>query len=82
MTPAIDRLVSANLIVRKGHGTFEVAHPCVKHAWLQHVQMQRTLVGPIDRRTTSSEEDRAYGRAAATGRHRNAATHVAGDRRW
>jgi hypothetical protein len=45
MIPAIDKLVSANLIVRKGHGTFEVADLFVRHVWMQPVQMQQTLGG-------------------------------------
>jgi hypothetical protein len=47
MIPAIDKLVAANLIVRKGHGNFEVADPFVKHVWLQHVQMSQTLANPL-----------------------------------
>lgn len=45
MTPAIDKLVSANLIVRKGHGNFEIADPFVKQVWLKHVQMRQSLIG-------------------------------------
>jgi hypothetical protein len=45
MIPAIDKLVAANLIVRKGHGNFEVADPFVKHVWLQHLLMRQTLAG-------------------------------------
>lgn len=43
MTPAIDKLVSANLIVRKGHGSFDIADPFVKQVWLRHAQMHQTL---------------------------------------
>lgn len=43
MTPAIDKLVAANLIVRKGHGNFESADPFVKQVWLRHVQMRQSL---------------------------------------
>jgi hypothetical protein len=43
MTPAIDKLVAANLIVRKGHGNVEVADPFVRHVWLQHVRLRQTL---------------------------------------
>lgn len=43
MTPAIDKLVAANLIVRKGHGNFEIADPFVKQVWLGHVQMRQSL---------------------------------------
>ncbi|MFO0444252.1 MAG: ATP-binding protein [Betaproteobacteria bacterium] len=46
MTPAIEKLVSANLIVRKGHGSFEIADPFVRHVWLQHLQMRQTLSQP------------------------------------
>ena len=46
MTPAIEKLVSANLIVRKGHGSFEIADPFVRHVWLQHLQMRQTLLQP------------------------------------
>lgn len=45
MTPAIEKLVSANLIVRKGHGSFDIADPFVKQAWLRHVQMRQSLIG-------------------------------------
>ncbi|MEY4751438.1 MAG: hypothetical protein RIQ60_3652 [Pseudomonadota bacterium] len=45
MTPAIDKLVAANLIVRKGHGSFEIADPFVKQVWLRHVQMRQSLRG-------------------------------------
>ena len=44
MTPVIDRLVGANLIVRKGHGYFDVADPFVKQVWLRHVQMRESLI--------------------------------------
>ena len=40
----IDRLVGANLIVRKGHGYFDVADPFVKQVWLRHVQMRESLI--------------------------------------
>ena len=43
MTPAIDKLVAANLIVRKGHGNFDIADPFVKQVWLRHMQMRRSL---------------------------------------
>jgi hypothetical protein len=43
MTPAIDKLVAANLIVRKGHGNFDIADPFVKQVWLRHAQMRQTL---------------------------------------
>ena len=46
MTPAIEKLVSANLIVRKGNGSFEIADPFVRHVWLQHLQMRQTLSQP------------------------------------
>ena len=45
MIPAIDKLVSANLIVRSGHGHFVVADPFLEHVWLQHVRMRQTLTG-------------------------------------
>jgi hypothetical protein len=44
MTPAIDKLVAANLIVRKGHGSFDIADPFVKQVWLRHAQMRQTLI--------------------------------------
>lgn len=47
MTPAIDRLVGANLIVRKGHGNFDVADPFVKQVWQRHVQMRQSLQGSL-----------------------------------
>lgn len=43
VTPAIDKLVAANLIVRKGHGIFEVADPFVKRAWQQRATMREAL---------------------------------------
>ena len=45
MIPAIDKRVSANLIVRSGHGHFVVADPFLEHVWLQHVRMRQTLTG-------------------------------------
>lgn len=45
MTPVIDKLVAANLIVRKGHGNFDIADPFVKQVWLRHVQMRQSLIG-------------------------------------
>ena len=54
MTPAIDKLVASNLIVRKGHGTFDVADPFVKHVWLQHAQMSQTLGGAKAQRHTDA----------------------------
>lgn len=45
MTPAIDKLVAANLIVRRGHGNFDIADPFVKQVWLRHIQMRQSLVG-------------------------------------
>jgi len=44
MTPAIDKLVAANLIVRKGHGNFDIADPFVRQVWLRHAQMLQTLI--------------------------------------
>lgn len=44
MTPAIEKLVAANLIVRKGHGNFDIADPFVKQVWLRHAQMRQTLI--------------------------------------
>lgn len=41
VSPAIEKLVAANLIVRKGYGSFEVADPFVRQVWLQHLQMRR-----------------------------------------
>lgn len=43
VTPAIDKLVAANLIVRKGHGIFEVADPFVKRVWQQRATMREAL---------------------------------------
>lgn len=48
MTPAIDKLVAANLIVRKGHGNFDIADPFVKQVWSRHAQMRQTLTRPSD----------------------------------
>jgi hypothetical protein len=45
MTPAIDKLVAANLIVRKGHGHSDIADPFVKQVWLRHMQMRQSLSG-------------------------------------
>jgi hypothetical protein len=45
ITPAIDKLVAANLIVRKGHGHSEIADPLVKQVWLRHLQTRQSLVG-------------------------------------
>jgi len=46
VTPAIEKLVAANLIIRKGHGHLDVADPFVKEVWLRHVQMSQSLGGP------------------------------------
>jgi hypothetical protein len=46
VTPAIDKLVAGNLIIRKGYGAFEAADPFVQHVWLQYVQMRQTLAPP------------------------------------
>jgi hypothetical protein len=53
MIPAIDKLVAANLIVRKGHGNFDVADPFVKHVWLEKAQMRQTLASPTPNPTAS-----------------------------
>ena len=45
ITPAIDKLVAANLIVRKGHGHSEIADPFVKQVWLRHLQTRQSLSG-------------------------------------
>lgn len=59
VTPAIDRLIAANLVVRKGHGSFDVADPFVQRVWLQHVLMRRTLASPTgdDSQQESSSPD-------------------------
>jgi hypothetical protein len=44
MTPAIDKLVAANLIVRKGHGSFDIADPFVKQVWQRHRQLRQSLI--------------------------------------
>lgn len=43
MIPAIDKLVAANLVIRRGRGSFEVADPFVQQVWLQQAELQRTL---------------------------------------
>jgi hypothetical protein len=53
MIPAIDKLVAGNLIVRKGHGTFEVADPFVKNVWLDHLRMRQALTDPVVRSEAS-----------------------------
>lgn len=58
MTPAIDKLVAANLIVRKGHGNFDIADPFVKHVWLRHVQMRQTLIRASGSPGTEVQHDR------------------------
>ena len=45
ITPAIDKLVAANLIVRKGHGHSDIADPFVKQVWLRHLQTRESLSG-------------------------------------
>jgi hypothetical protein len=42
---AIDRLVAANLIVRFGHGLFEVADPFVRQAWGERERLRAALDG-------------------------------------
>ncbi len=44
MTPAIDKLVAGNLIVRKGHGSFDIADPFVKQVWQRHRQLRQSLI--------------------------------------
>lgn len=44
MTPAIDKLVAGNLIIRKGHGNFEIADPFVKLVWQRHRQLNQSLI--------------------------------------
>lgn len=44
ITPAIDKLVAANLIVRRGHGNFDIADPFVKQVWLRHLQIRQSLM--------------------------------------
>jgi hypothetical protein len=51
MIPAIDNLVAANLIARKGHGHFEVTDPFVQHVWLLHAQMRQRLGGTMPEAT-------------------------------
>lgn len=48
ITPAIERLVAANLIVRRGHGTFDVADPFVQQVWRRHVELKQRLAGQGD----------------------------------
>ena len=43
ITPAIDKLVAANLIVRKGHGHSDIADPFVKQVWLRYLQTRQSL---------------------------------------
>jgi hypothetical protein len=43
MTPAIDKLVAASLIVRKGHGHSDIADPFVKQVWLRPLQTRESL---------------------------------------
>ena len=57
MTPAIDKLVAANLIVRKGHGNFDIADPFVKQVWLRHAQMRQTLIRASGSQGTKATHD-------------------------
>ena len=57
MTPAIDKLVAANLIVRKGHGSFDIADPFVKQVWLRHAQMRQTLIRASGSQGTEATRD-------------------------
>ena len=57
MTPAIDKLVAANLIVRKGHGNFDIADPFVKQVWLRHAQMRQTLIRASGSQGTEATHD-------------------------
>jgi hypothetical protein len=56
MNTAIDKLVAANMILRTGHGQFEVADPFVRHVWLQQMQMRQTLVPPPAPPTTAGAD--------------------------
>lgn len=42
---ALEKLVAAKHIVRKGHGSFEIADPFVRQVWLRHAQMRQSLRG-------------------------------------
>lgn len=57
MTPAIDKLVAGNLIIRKGHGNFDIADPFVKQVWMRHAQMRRTLNDEASPQRTGPEPD-------------------------
>lgn len=57
MTPAIDKLVAGNLIVRKGHGNFDIADPFVKQVWLRHAKMRLSLIGGSAKQGTEPKLD-------------------------
>ena len=50
-------LVAANLIVRKGHGNFDIADPFVKQVWLRHAQMRQTLIRASGSQGTEATRD-------------------------
>lgn len=43
MTPVIDRLVGANLVVRKGHGSFDIADPFIRQVWMRHLELRQSI---------------------------------------
>lgn len=55
ITPAIDKLVAANLIVRRGHGNFDIADPFVKQVWLRHLEMRQSLIKGARMKGTESQ---------------------------
>lgn len=42
----VDRMISANLILRQSHGVYAVADPFVRQVWRQRVAMQSALQAP------------------------------------
>ena len=42
----LTNLAEARETPGKGHGSFEIADPFVRHVWLQHLQMRQTLSQP------------------------------------
>lgn len=44
--PVVKELVAANLIMRKGHGAYQVTDPFVQQMWLERKTMDAALRTP------------------------------------
>jgi hypothetical protein len=42
----VDRMITANLIMRQSHGVYAVADPFVRQVWLQRAALETVLQTP------------------------------------